>query len=142
MTTLLVCGGRHYGDSEIVDRVLSKIVKDADVSLIVHGGATGADALAEVWARRHGVPTAPEPVSKAEWRARGKAAGPIRNRRMLHKYAPDLVVAFPGHDGTADMMKPSQEGQRDGRDRITGGRSSTMSNSESLTMMPHRAERR
>lgn len=35
----------------------------------------------------------------------GKAAGPIRNQRMLDEGKPDLVVAFPGGRGTADMVR-------------------------------------
>lgn len=32
-------------------------------------------------------------------------AGPIRNRRMLEQGKPDLVVAFPGGAGTANMVR-------------------------------------
>ena len=34
----------------------------------------------------------------------GKGAGPIRNQRMLDAGQPDLVVAFEGGRGTADMI--------------------------------------
>lgn len=45
----------------------------------------------------------------AEWEAHGKAAGPIRNAHMLSDFKPDLVVAFPGGRGTADMVKKAQD---------------------------------
>jgi predicted polyphosphate/ATP-dependent NAD kinase len=35
----------------------------------------------------------------------GKAAGIIRNQRMLDEGKPDLVIAFQGGDGTADMVR-------------------------------------
>ena len=38
----------------------------------------------------------------------GNAAGPIRNQRMLDHGKPDIVVAFPGGSGTADMVKLSR----------------------------------
>ena len=35
----------------------------------------------------------------------GRSAGPIRNQAMLDEGRPDLVVAFPGHHGTADIVR-------------------------------------
>lgn len=40
----------------------------------------------------------------ADWSKYGKAAGPMRNQKMLDEYKPDLVVALPGGRGTADMV--------------------------------------
>jgi hypothetical protein len=41
----------------------------------------------------------------ADWEKLGRSAGPIRNQAMLDEGRPDLVVAFPGHHGTADMVR-------------------------------------
>jgi ABC-type Fe3+-hydroxamate transport system substrate-binding protein len=38
----------------------------------------------------------------------GPSAGPIRNGRML-EYKPDLVIAFPGGRGTANMVKQARK---------------------------------
>ena len=43
-------------------------------------------------------------VYPANWRKLGLAAGAIRNAEMLRLGKPDLVVAFPGHSGTEDMV--------------------------------------
>ena len=40
-----------------------------------------------------------------DWEKHGRAAGPIRNKLMLDEGRPDLVVAFPGGRGTANMVK-------------------------------------
>jgi predicted Rossmann-fold nucleotide-binding protein len=40
----------------------------------------------------------------ANWNAWGRAAGPRRNQEMLMR-KPNLVVAFPGGEGTADMVQ-------------------------------------
>ena len=40
----------------------------------------------------------------ANWAKHGNMAGPIRNQAMLVKGKPDLVLAFPGGRGTADMV--------------------------------------
>jgi hypothetical protein len=41
----------------------------------------------------------------ADWKAHGRAAGPIRNQRMIDEHRPELVVAAPGGRGTADMVR-------------------------------------
>jgi hypothetical protein len=41
---------------------------------------------------------------KADWHRHGRAAGPIRNQKMLD-WGPDLVVAFAGGTGTAGMVR-------------------------------------
>lgn len=93
----IVCGGRYYSDSAKIDAALSALA----LCGIAHGDAGGADALADRWARESGVPITTFP---ADWNALGRAAGPIRNQRMLDEFRPDLVVAFPGGRGTYDMV--------------------------------------
>jgi len=43
----------------------------------------------------------------ADWKL-GKKAGPLRNQRMIDEGRPDLVVAFPGGKGTADMVRRAE----------------------------------
>lgn len=94
---ILVCGGREYSNRAKVYEVLSffKEVKP----IIIHGAEIGADSLADEAAKYFGFETDPTP---ADWAKYGKAAGPVRNKVMLDKN-PDLVIAFPGGPGTANM---------------------------------------
>jgi hypothetical protein len=69
--------------------------------LLIHGGARGADRLADRFAKAHGWHV---DEYLADWKTHGKRAGPIRNQRMLDEGRPQLVVAFPGGRGTADMV--------------------------------------
>lgn len=101
---LLVTGGRHYADRATVFAALDRAHAKRPITLLVHGGATGADSLADDWARDRGVPRRPYAVSKFEWQRYGRGAGPMRNARMLADAKPDGVVAFPGGSGTADMV--------------------------------------
>lgn len=97
---VLVCGGRDYCDLPTVNAFLDGITPRP--TMIIHGGARGADECAWRWACRSCVPDEAYP---ADWKTHGRAAGPIRNQRMLDEGKPDLVVAFPGGRGTADMVR-------------------------------------
>lgn len=99
---VIVCGGRDYADHERVGEILDRLDEMYEDVMIVHGNAPGADQLAEaMWfgeVERH----------PADWEAYGRAAGPIRNKQMLEAGA-DLVIAFPGGRGTADMVKRARD---------------------------------
>lgn len=99
---VLVCGGRDYHDVDAVRRTLDILHHRDAISLLVHGGASGADFLAGRWAAGKAVPAL---VYEAEWQKHGRAAGPIRNQRMIDDARPDLAVAFPGGRGTEDMVR-------------------------------------
>lgn len=104
---VLVCGGRDFSDRDSAYRTLDAIHAETPISVIIEGGASGADRLAFQWAsegNRCGTLT-----FDADWNALGKAAGPMRNWRMLNKGKPDVVVAFPGGRGTADMVRRAKK---------------------------------
>lgn len=95
---VIVCGGRSFLNDALVGTTLHRL----NVTAIAEGGASGVDRVARQWARAVGIPVTTFP---AEWSRDGKAAGPIRNQRMLDEFKPDAVVAFPGGRGTADMVR-------------------------------------
>ena len=98
---LLVCGGRDFADRAMVDSWLDFLHYQVQIDVLIHGNASGADSLAAQWAERHQVKVEPFP---ADWERHGRAAGPIRNERMIRYGKPDLVLAFPGGRGTANMI--------------------------------------
>lgn len=102
---VLVCGGRNYSDKPFLNRVLNEVHKGYRITTIIEGDASGADRLAGIWARLHNVPNLKFP---ARWRVHGRAAGPIRNKQMLDEGEPDLVIAFPGGKGTANMVAQAE----------------------------------
>lgn len=100
---VLVCGGRDWCDILAMMISMDKVYDErGPITHLMHGGAQGADDEARVWALQRDIPTTPYP---ADWRTHGKAAGPSRNQRMIDEGKPDLVVAFPGGRGTADMVR-------------------------------------
>lgn len=112
---VLVCGGRNYNNREKVFATLDAITPR--ITTLINGVATGADAMAEFWAASRNIEVLSFP---ADWKnitrpgavvkisAHGTkydaAAGPFRNARMIKECQPDLVIAFPGHLGTRDMI--------------------------------------
>lgn len=101
---VLVCGGRDYTNYAAVARALDAVRAESPIDCIIHGNARGADTCAANWAygrRDLGVRCFAVP---AQWAKYGKRAGPIRNQQMLGMGV-DLVVAFPGGDGTRDMVR-------------------------------------
>lgn len=97
---IIVCGGRDYLDMRALYKALDAMAAKSEIAMIIHGGAEGADALAGAWAFQRCVPCLSVP---ADWGQHGKAAGPMRNQKMIEMVV-DGVVAFPGGAGTADMV--------------------------------------
>ena len=93
---VLVFGGRDFTDW----RLLYAVLDGLDIAELCHGAARGADFYAGAWAQERGVTCTAFP---ADWAKHGKAAGPIRNQKMLDEFKPTLAVGFPGGRGSADM---------------------------------------
>jgi len=112
---ILVTGGRDYNNRlqlyKSMDDVLEEVfgVEGIPMSgiVIIHGAAKGADNLADEYGINRGFRVMRYP---ADWKKYGRAAGPIRNGQMLTE-RPDIIVAFPGGAGTANMTK---QGERAG----------------------------
>lgn len=116
---VLVCGGRYYGNRQQLYAALGLAHVELHVDVLIHGACpTGADDLADKWARGRGVPVLPfpaawhdlvtPPVARRFWRdgtIYNAAAGGVRNQRMIDEGRPDLVIAFAGGKGTADMLR-------------------------------------
>jgi hypothetical protein len=103
-----MCGSRTWDDPRPI-AWLVRALKATSVGAphtVITGGARGADALAARSAGRLGVTLQEYP---ADWSTRGRAAGPLRNQRMLDDGAPDVVFAFTDDiatsRGTRDMCE-------------------------------------
>jgi hypothetical protein len=102
---VLVCGGREFSNRKIAYEALDMLDKEYHFDVLIDGMARGADELGFDWALSRGVKTE---RYAADWASHGRAAGPIRNKEMLDKGLPDLVVAFPGGPGTANMIRQAE----------------------------------
>lgn len=108
---ILICGGREYDDWQYFIDVMGTLsdtrhFDDHQPIVIIEGGAKGTDFCARLYAKYCGWDHLPFP---ADWNKYGRKAGYLRNKQMLDEGKPDLVVAFPGGDGTANMVKLATE---------------------------------
>jgi hypothetical protein len=102
---VVVTGSRSIADPDAVARAIEAAVTGplgaygtlAEVAELWHGGARGADSMAEAWATGRGVKVQRWPVSAKEWEDHPKTAGKRRNYRMMKAADADgrcvLVVA-------------------------------------------------
>jgi hypothetical protein len=96
---VIVTGSRNWTDRDSLWAALDA----AKPTLLVHGGARGADYEAWEWAITRKVR---HEVHCADWDRWGKSAGMRRNREMAIRYPQALVIAcpLPGGKGTQAMM--------------------------------------
>jgi hypothetical protein len=109
---VIVCGGRDgqpYGEVAHGMDCLRGIV---DFNAVVVGSNKGTDRQAFDWAVTHELIAT---VVMAQWLTgtpKGRAAGPTRNSRMPRLFpSVRAVAAFPGGDGTEDMVAKAVSGQ-------------------------------
>lgn len=101
-----VIGSRTFNDYQKLKDTLSKI----DISLVVSGGANGADKLGEQYANENNIPTK---IFLPDWDKHGKRAGFIRNSDIINEC--ELVVAFWDNEskGTKDSIdKAEKQGKK------------------------------
>ena len=89
---IVIAGCRDYENFEaakrFIDICLSNVRKENEI-IIVSGGARGADAIGERYAKENGFAVEKYP---ADWEKYGKSAGPIRNKQMAE--ISDYVICF------------------------------------------------
>ena len=103
MFRVIIAGTRTFDDYESLkayaDYKLSRIEDDIE---IVSGGARGADALGERYAKEKGYSVKRFP---AEWDKYGRKAGHLRNEAMA-RYADALLAYWNGESkGTKSMIE-------------------------------------
>jgi len=86
---LAVVGSRGFSDYDLLKSKLDIIHKAKVITLIISGGAQGADSLAEKWAKENNVETL---IFLPDWNQYGKSAGYKRNIKIVQNS--DAVIAF------------------------------------------------
>jgi predicted Rossmann fold nucleotide-binding protein DprA/Smf involved in DNA uptake len=103
---VIVTGGRNYGQTEDEIIALFNALESLSPTIIIQGGASGADSLAKAW----GIAAGLEVITvAADWKTYGKSAGPIRNRKMLTEHTEAIVLATPGGKGTENCIQTARQ---------------------------------
>ena len=95
---LAIVGSRSFKDTLLLESILDRH-KDK-VSMVVSGGAIGADTMGEHWAISNKIPVK---IFKPEWEKYGKSAGMRRNELIIKEC--DICIAF--WDGKSKGTKNS-----------------------------------
>ena len=120
MNTLIVCGGRDFCDVIFAKNCIEQAVTEfglmKNATVIMSGGATGADTIALEWAHANEWNAMRVP---AKWNDMGKSAGMARNIEMLElamrmRASGDaiIVLAMPGGIGTSAMISCTKKHMR------------------------------
>jgi hypothetical protein len=81
---IAIVGSRTFRN----ERLLEKTMGDFDPSMVISGGADGADRMGERWARRHGIETLIFHPDHKRYRH------PYHHRNRLIAEACDILIAF------------------------------------------------
>lgn len=104
---VIIAGCRDFNDYELLKEKCDYFLHDEkkeDV-VIISGHSSGADALGERYAQERGFQLETFP---ADWKAHGRAAGPIRNARMASA-ANALIAFWDGKSrGTKNMIETAK----------------------------------
>lgn len=101
---VIVCGSRHFYEVPPIRDALSSLAPN---TIVIHGGAQGADTTAGVVAREIGLHVC---EMRALWNFHGKKAGPLRNQAMLD-LGVNRIYAFRSKGfspGTDDMVRRAE----------------------------------
>lgn len=106
---VIVCGSRGWADTAAIRERLRLLPAG---SVVVEGGAPGADRMAAIAAVELGLRAEEH---RAEWERQGKAAGVIRNRKMLDWRRPGVGLLGRGEPGDGRHGAPRTGGWGGGR---------------------------
>lgn len=102
---LLIAGSRDWQDETPIRQALER----ARPTVLIHGAARGADSIAARLAHAMGIEVLAFP---ADWERYGRAAGTLRNQRMLDEGRPEWAILFADHIatsyGTRDMLRRAE----------------------------------
>lgn len=101
-----VCsGGRDFEPTREDESAFRKAMTDNEITVVVHGGARGADKFFDRLARDMGITVVEMRPDYNEEGVSKKQAPLLRNTRMVDYTYPGFCYSVPGGNGTADLVK-------------------------------------
>ena len=100
---LAIVGSRNFTDYKRLSRIIDEV--KGEITLIISGGARGADTLAERYAKEKAIPYL---IFPANWDRYGKGAGILRNQDIVDNAEAMIAFLAPESRGTRDSIKRAQ----------------------------------
>lgn len=98
-----IIGSRSFSDYTLLFKEVSKF---ENITLIISGGAVGADLLGERYAKEHKIPTR---IFYPDWNRFGKRAGFLRNLDIVRN-SDHIIVFWNGISrGSQDSINKAKE---------------------------------
>ena len=97
---VIIAGCRDYHDYQTLLDAITEA--NFDITTVISGGADGVDALGERYAEEMVIPLK---VFPANWKKDGRAAGPIRNRKMAENAQALIALWDEKSSGTKNMIE-------------------------------------
>jgi hypothetical protein len=107
---VVIYGGRDWDDQVRMNLVLDRLHEERRFTEVLNGGQVSRDKSG-AWSTGRTIRPLFGPGLRgirvryfyALWGMHGRAAGPIRNGRMVAEGKPELGIQFPGGAGTRNM---------------------------------------
>jgi hypothetical protein len=97
---VIIAGGRDINDFDLVLDAVEE--SQFEITTVISGGARGVDHMGEIFAEEMNLNLK---IFRADWETNGRAAGPIRNRKMAEN-ADALIAIWDGKSrGTKNMIE-------------------------------------
>lgn len=101
---VIIAGGRDIMDFWLLADAIEE--SGFDIQTVVSGGAKGVDTMGEIFASEMNLKLN---IYPADWERHGRAAGPIRNRKMAEN-ADALIAIWDGKSrGTKNMIETARK---------------------------------
>lgn len=104
---LLVTGSRKFDNYEALKKAIEEVIllQNKNITILLHGGATGADTLAQYWAEENQIPTQ---IIKPDYEKHSNKIAPLIRNKELVKLA-DCTLALYANNRTGGTWYTSQE---------------------------------
>ena len=107
MAVLAVCGSRTWFDKTKLWQALDEwVAKNGKPTELVHGGAVGADTMADEWAKENGVP---RHVIVPKYAHRNDRRAPLERNKLIVARATALIAfSHRNSAGTAHTIREAR----------------------------------
>ena len=104
---LLITGSRNFDNYELLKQAIEEVQKrqGEKITIVLHGGAKGADTLAQNWANENKISTQ---IIKPDYKKYNGKLAPLQRNKELVKLA-DCTLAFYTKNRTGGTWYTSQK---------------------------------